>query len=134
MGTPAVVKDDRITGACGQRGGKHMVPNPSGGSMPAPAPLPFAAPLTTGLAATVVIAGKPAAVQDSQGTNDPPHAGLHPSDPAVAPPKQVGRVVAGSATVFFDGRPAAFTGCKVTMCLGEPGQLAGSATTVLVAG
>jgi uncharacterized Zn-binding protein involved in type VI secretion len=129
MAAAAVVQGDRITGACG----KHVVPSPSGGPMPAPAPPPFTAPLATGLATTVVIGGKPAAVQGSQGMNDPAHIGLHPSDPAQLPAAQQGRVVAGSATVFFDGRPAAFTGCKVTMCLGEAGQLAGTASTVLVA-
>ena len=46
---------------------------------------------------------------------------------------RVSRVVPESATVFFDGRPAAFTGCEVTMCTGAPAQLAGTAATVLVA-
>jgi uncharacterized Zn-binding protein involved in type VI secretion len=128
MGTPAVIKGDRITGTCTS----HLVPGPSG-AQPA-GPLPFSAPLTTGLAATVVIGGKPAAVQGSNGTNKPPHTGLHPSDPARPTAQQTGRVVAGSTTVFFDGRPAAFTGCTVTRCLGAPGQVAGTATTVLVAG
>jgi uncharacterized Zn-binding protein involved in type VI secretion len=129
MGTPAVVSSDRITGGCI----KHVVPGPSGSPVPSPGPLPFSAPLSTGLATTVFIGGKPAAVQGSSGTNDPAHTGLHPSDPFFIAGTQVGRVAAGSSTVFFDGRPAAFTGCEVTVCSGDPAQVAGSAATVLVA-
>jgi uncharacterized Zn-binding protein involved in type VI secretion len=129
MGTSAVVRGDRITGGCT----KHVVPGPSGSPVPSPGPLPFAAPLSTGLASTVFIGGKPAAVQGSSGTNAPAHTGLHPSDPFLTAPTQRGRVVAGSSTVFFDGRPAAFTGCAVVTCTGDPGQIAGSAATVLVA-
>src|SRR5687768_9879316 len=105
MGTPAVVRGDRITGGCT----KHVVPGPSGSPVPSPGPLPFTAPLSTGLATTVFIGGKPAAVQGSSGTNNPAHAGLHPSDPFFVATAQQGRVVAGSTTVFFDGRPAAYT-------------------------
>ncbi len=112
MGTPAVVLGDRISGMCAT----HMVPSPSGSPMPSPGP----------------VAGKPAAVQGSSGVNTPPHVGLHPSDPFLAPPAQQGRVVAGSGTVFLNGRPAAYTGCQVTSCSGAPGQVAGSAATVLI--
>jgi uncharacterized Zn-binding protein involved in type VI secretion len=128
MGTPAVVLGDRISGMCAT----HMVPSPSGSPMPSPGPLPFSAPLTTGLTTTVLVAGKPAAVQGSSGVNTPPHVGLHPSDPFLAPPAQQGRVVAGSGTVFLNGRPAAYTGCQVTSCSGAPGQVAGTAATVLI--
>ena len=128
MGTPAVVANDQITGSCAT----HVVPGPSGGPMPSPAPLPFSAPLTVGLAVAVTIGGKPMAVQGSGGMNVPPHAGLHPSDPFLVPSAQQGRVVAGSGTVLVEGRPAAYTGCPATTCAGVPGQLAGSAATVLV--
>jgi uncharacterized Zn-binding protein involved in type VI secretion len=130
MATAAVVQGDRITGRCTS----HVVPNPSGGPTPTPGPLPFTAPLTAGLATTVVIGGKPAAVQGTNGTNKPPHTGLHPSDPAQLASAQQGKVVAGSTSVFFDGRAAAFTGCTVTMCMGAPGRVSGTAATVLVAG
>jgi uncharacterized Zn-binding protein involved in type VI secretion len=129
MGMPAVVAGDRITGACAV----HVVPSPYGAPMPSPAPLPFSAPLTIGLANTVLIGGKPAAVQGSSGINTPPHVGLHPSDPFLAPPAQQGRVLIGSSTVFFEGRPAAYAGCPVTVCASVPGQVAGSAATVLIA-
>jgi len=128
MGTSAVVLGDRVTGVCAT----HVVPSPTGSPMPSPAPLPFSAPLTTGLATTVLVTGKPAAVQGSSGVNSPPHVGLHPADPFLTPVAQQGRVVTGSATVFFDGRPAAYTGCPVTSCSGAPAQVTGTAATVLI--
>ena len=39
--------------------------------------------------------------------NTPPHVGLHASDPFMAPPMQIGRVVSGSPTVMIGGKPAA---------------------------
>jgi uncharacterized Zn-binding protein involved in type VI secretion len=95
--------------------------------------MPFNAPLTQGLAASVQIHGKPAAVQGSSGLNTPPHVGLHPSDPSMAPPAQQGRVLVGSTSVFFEGKPAAYTGCQVAMCAQIPGQIVGSATDVIIA-
>ena len=94
--------------------------------------MPFSAPLTQSLATTVVIGGKPAAVQGSQGLNTPPHTGLHSSDPHMAPPTQIGRVLKGSSTVMFDGKPAAFSNCTTGVCLNAPGMLQGTAATVLI--
>lgn len=129
MGTPAAVVGDRIMGTCGT----HQIPNPSNGSpMPAP-PMPFSAPITLGVVATVLIAGKPAVTVGCSGVNLPPHVGLHPADPFMAGPAQIGRVVAGSTTVLIGGKPAAKTGVQVLCCV-QPGQLVGSATTVLVGG
>jgi uncharacterized Zn-binding protein involved in type VI secretion len=127
MGQPAVVANDRITGSCAT----HQVPSPSGSPMPSPGPLPFSAPLATGLASTVKINGKFAAVQGSSGVNTPAHPGLHASDPYFTPTTQQGKVVKGSGTVTFDGKPAAYTGCQVTSCA-APAQLAGSASMVTV--
>jgi len=117
---------DRITGICPI----HMTPGPVG-PQPSP-PLPFSAPLTIGLAPTVLITGKPAAVQGSSGLNVPPHVGIV-DPPYAAPPAQQGKVVTGSLTVLFEGKPAAKTGSTVTCCA-TPGQLAGTAVTVLVGG
>jgi len=128
VGNAAVVAGDRITGDCAV----HTVPSPTGAPMPAPAPLPFAAPLATALASTVTIEGRLAAVQGSTGLNVPPHPGLHPGDPFLAPPTQQGRVVTGSGTVRFDGRPAAYTGCPVTVCAAVAGRVTGTATTVSI--
>ncbi|HEY0639564.1 MAG TPA: PAAR domain-containing protein [Pseudonocardiaceae bacterium] len=130
MGTPAAVMGDKITATCNG----HQIPNPaSGAPQPAP-PMPFSAPLTQGLASTVTIGGKFAAVAGSNGLNTPPHVGLHASDPFMAPNTQQGTVAAGSGTVMFDGKPAAKTGVSCTVCMGQPGQLAGSAADVLIGG
>src|SRR5689334_10697961 len=101
MGAPAIVMGDQVTGMC-----VHQVPSPVGNPMPGP-PMPFSAPLTLGLCTTVLIGGKPAAVMGSSGINQPPHVGLHLSDPFMTPTLQVGRVVSGSPTVLFGGQPAA---------------------------
>lgn len=128
MGTPAAVMGDKITATCSV----HQIPNPATGApQPAP-PMPFSAPLLQSLATTVTIGGKFAAVAGSTGYNTPPHVGLHPSDPCLVPTTQQGIVTKGSTTVLFDGRPAAMTGATCTTCTGLPGQLAGTAATVLI--
>lgn len=129
MGQPAVKMNDRIVGQCAT----HQVPSPSGAPMPSPAPMPFSSPLLNGLEMTVNVEGQPAAVQGSTGFNLPPHVGLHASDPFLAPNLQEGKVIVGSSTVKFGGMPAAFTGCQTAICFQMPGQLTGTATTVLVA-
>jgi uncharacterized Zn-binding protein involved in type VI secretion len=96
--------------------------------------MPFSAPLLQNLATTVQIGGKPAVVVGSSGLNVPPHVGLHPSDPFMVPTTQMATVTAGSTTVLFDGKPAARTGSPCTVCAGAPGQLAGTAATVLIGG
>jgi len=130
MGQPAAVMGDKVTATCAA----HQIPNPASG-VPQPAPpMPFSAPLIQNLAPTVQIAGKPAAVVGSSGLNMPPHVGLHASDPFMAPPTQMATVTAGSTSVLIEGKPAAKTGSACTVCAGAPGQLAGTATTVLIGG
>jgi uncharacterized Zn-binding protein involved in type VI secretion len=129
MGTPAAVMGDRISGTCTT----HLVPGPTGAPTPVPQ-LPFSSPLTVALATRTLVAGKPAALQGSSGLNAPPHAGLHPSDPFMLPNTQIGRVVKGSTSVLIEGRPAAKTGSTCTTDAGAPGQLTGTATTVLIGG
>jgi uncharacterized Zn-binding protein involved in type VI secretion len=130
MGTPAAVMGDRIVATCAI----HQVPSPVGAPMPSPAPLPFSAPLVQALATTVTIGGKPAAVQGSSGVNTPPHVGLHATDPFMVPVMQRGMVTMGSTSVLIEGKPAAKTGSTCTVCGGLPGQLTGTATTVLIGG
>jgi uncharacterized Zn-binding protein involved in type VI secretion len=127
MAAPAVVASDKVMGSCAT----HLVPGPGGAPITSPAPLPFSAPLTAGLATTVTIGGKFAAVQGSSGVNTPPHPGLHASDPYLSTPQQ-GKVVKGSGTVTFNGKPAAYGGCQVSCCASAPAALAGSAATVQV--
>jgi uncharacterized Zn-binding protein involved in type VI secretion len=128
MGQPAATLNDRIMGMCAT----HQIPSPAGAPMPSPAPMPFSSPLTLGLAMTVQIGGKPAAVQGSSGFNTPPHVGLHATDPHMAPPTQSGRVLVGSTTVQFEGKGAAYTGCQTSICFQMPGNLAGTAATVQI--
>jgi uncharacterized Zn-binding protein involved in type VI secretion len=130
MGTPAAVMGDEIKGTCFV----HLIPNPATGAPQPGPPGQFAAPLLQGLATRTLIAGKPAAVQGSSGYNTPPHIGLHPADPFMLPPAQQGLIVVGSVSVLIEGRPAAKTGSACTICAGVPGQLIGSATTVLIGG
>jgi len=128
MGQPAVVLGDKLNGTCSI----HLMPNPASGAPQPSPPLPFSAPMTMGTCATVMIANKPTVVIGSQGLNTPPHVGLHPSDPFMAPPAQQGIVTQGSATVFFGGTPAARTGDQGTCCGMPVGVLAGTAATVMI--
>jgi uncharacterized Zn-binding protein involved in type VI secretion len=125
-----LVMGDKIQGQCAT----HQVPNPaSGAPQPSPAPLPFAAPLTLGLEATVTIGGKAVAVVGSSGYNTPPHVGLHPSDPYLVPTMQEGKVLTGSPTVMAGGKPVASTGSQVSMCFQVPGTPVSTVTDVTVA-
>lgn len=127
MGAPAVVMGDRVMGQCAI----HQIPNPATGVPQPSPPLPFSAPLTLGLCATVLIGGKAAAVVGSNGLNTPPHVGLHPSDPFMAPPLQKGQVVTGSLTVMLGGQPAATASSSCTCCA-TPGQISPTVTDVLI--
>ena len=129
MGTPAATQGDQITATCAG----HQVPNPASGAPQPGPPMPFSAPLLVGLEATVLIEGKPAAVLGSNGLNTPPHVGLHPADPFMAPPMQKGTVTQGSPTVLIGGKPAARTGSACIVCFGAPGQISGTAATVQIA-
>jgi uncharacterized Zn-binding protein involved in type VI secretion len=127
MGAPAIVMGDRITGMCAI----HQIPNPASGVPQPGPPMPFSAPVTVNTVASVLIGGKPAATMGSQGINTPPHVGLHATDPFMAPPMQVGRIVAGSPTVLIGGKPAASATSSCTCCV-TPGTLVPTVTTVLV--
>jgi uncharacterized Zn-binding protein involved in type VI secretion len=127
MGAPAIVMGDKITGQCPN----HLIPNPATGAPQPSPPLPFSAPITMGTVATVLIGGKPAAVAGSTGLNTPPHVGLHPADPFLAPPTEIGTVVVGSPTVLIGGTPAATAQSQCTCCV-VPGTLVPTVTTVLI--
>jgi uncharacterized Zn-binding protein involved in type VI secretion len=127
LGTPAIVMNDRITGTCAI----HQIPNPASGAPQPSPPVPFSAPLSQGLETKVLIGGKAAAVMGSSGMNTPPHVGLHVSDPYAVPTMQIGRIVKGSRSVLFGGKPAASQSSSATCCV-TPGVLVPSQTTVLV--
>jgi uncharacterized Zn-binding protein involved in type VI secretion len=128
MGQP-IVSGDQVKATCAI----HMMPNPATGAPQPAGPLPFSAPLTTGLATQTTIGGKPAAVMGSGGVNNPPHVGLHPADPFMAPPAQQALVMTGSATVLIEGKPAATTESQATAC-GIPGAICVPTTTTVTIG
>jgi uncharacterized Zn-binding protein involved in type VI secretion len=129
MGQPAIVMGDRITGQCAI----HQVPNPASGvPQPSPAPMPFSAPLQSGLKTTVLIGGKAAAVVGSWGLNFPPHIGLHVTDPYTIPSMQRGSVVGGSATVLIGGQMAATASSSAICCAGLAGSLVPTVANVMI--
>jgi uncharacterized Zn-binding protein involved in type VI secretion len=125
----ALVQGDQVTAQCAI----HLVPNPATGAPQPSPPLPFAAPLTIGLASSVTIGGKPAAVPGASGVNTPPHVGLHPSDPFMLPAAQQAQVISGVVTVLIEGKPAATDQSQVTCC-GIPGGIPHSTTTTVTVG
>jgi uncharacterized Zn-binding protein involved in type VI secretion len=125
-----LVMGDKIQGQCAI----HQVPNPaSGAPQPSPAPMPFSAPLLSGLESTVTIGGKPVAVMGSSGYNLPPHVGLHPADPYMVPTMQEGKVLTGSPTVTAGGKAMATSSSQVSMCAQVPGQPVATVSDVTVA-
>ena len=90
-----------------------MIPSP-GGPIPTPLPTPFQGTLTSGLVASVKIAGQPAAVVGSGADNTPPH--IPAVGPFQAPPSNKATVFQGSATVMIGGQPAARNLDPVVTC------------------
>src|SRR5262245_28787452 len=120
-----LVQGDKITGQCPG----HMIPSASG---TAPAgPLPFSAPLTDGLEASVTIGGKAVAVMGASGINSQPHVGL--ADAFAVANTQKGLVMSGSPTVTAGGKPIATTDSQCQMCMAVPGKPVSSVTSVTVA-
>jgi uncharacterized Zn-binding protein involved in type VI secretion len=130
VGAPVIVMGDMIMGPCPP--GIHQIPGPPAGNpIPTPSPLPFAAPITMGCVETVIIGGAPAAVVGASGLNEPPHIGLHASDPFLVPLMQRGEILSGSQTVLVVGRPAATATSTCTSCM-APATLVPSVATVLI--
>jgi uncharacterized Zn-binding protein involved in type VI secretion len=126
MGKPAVKQNDQVTGQCTG----HQIPAPNGSPMAAP-PMPFAAKLLDTPASTVFVEGQLAVVEGASGPNLPVHAPvLHASDPQVS--DQSAKIEKGSSSVFFDGHPAAYSGCTTSICVTRQGSVMGTASTVLI--
>lgn len=123
-----LVMGDKIQGNCSI----HQIPNPASGAPQPGPPMPFSSPLLMGLEPTVTIGGKAVAVMGSSGYNTPPHVGLHPADPSMAPPMQEGKVLTGSPTVTAGGKAIATTDSQVTMCASVPGQPLSTVSDVTV--
>ena len=126
MPAPAIVMGDKITGMCPM----HQIPGPVGNPQPAP-PMPFSAPLTWVSAPRCSSAASRRPSSARPATNTPPHVGLHPADPFMVPPMQVGHVSSGSPTVLFEGKPAV-NATRERDLLRDPGSLVPTVTTVMV--
>lgn len=131
MGQPAAKQGDRVVAT-----DTHVVLIPSpGGPVPTPLPHPFTGQLDGGLAADVLIEGKPAAVQGSTATNTPAH--VPQGGPFQKPPSNRATIQVGSATVLVGGKPAARNG-DVALTCNDPADLpvgtVVAAGTVLIGG
>lgn len=111
MGKPAAKLGDSIVNA----GDLHIVLVPSpGGPVPTPQPFPFNGKISINLSQNVRINGRPAAVVGSVAQNMPPH--IPQGGAFLVPPTNLGRVIAGSATVRINGRAAARAGDFCETC------------------
>lgn len=111
-----------------------MVPSPTG-PVPTPTPLPFVGTITDGCSQNVLIGGQPAAVLGSGVVNNPPH--LPTGGVFQNPPTNRGTILAGSATVLINGKPAARQGDTVLTCADPapaPNGVVRAAGTVLIGG
>jgi uncharacterized Zn-binding protein involved in type VI secretion len=112
-----------------------LVPSP-GGPIPTPLPHPFSGTIGSGLVATVLIAGQPAATVGSVATNQPAHIPTPPGTSFQAPPANQGTVHMGSTTVSIGGMAAARHGDPARTC-NDPveapiGQVIAPSPTVLI--
>lgn len=108
MGVAAAKQGDKITAT-----DQHLI-QPPGTAPPVSTPLPFSGVLDGGLSSNVNIMKLPAATRDSTATNTPPH--LPTGGTFVNPPSNRGTIVAGSATVNINGKPAARNGDTAKTC------------------
>jgi len=92
-----------------------LVPTP-GGPVPTPLPHPFNGQIQGATVPTVNVGGQPVAVQDSIAINQPPHIPTPPGASFQAPPKNQGKVLSASMTVFAGGKGVARIGDTVMTC------------------
>ena len=105
---PAAKKGDKITA-----NDLHIV-QPPGTAPPASVQHPFKGIISGNLSANVNIMGKPAATMNSTATNLPAHLPI--GGTFVKAPRNRGSIIAGSATVFINGKPAARSGDAAITC------------------
>lgn len=115
MSQPAAKQGDKVVGI-----DTHvlMVPSPAG-PVPTPTPMPFSGQLDGALSTDVVIDDKAAAVEGSTASNAPGH--LPVAGPFQKSPSNKGTINVGSATVLFNGKPAARNGDTALTC-NDPGD------------
>ena len=110
MGQPAAKQGDQIMAT-----DTHIINIPSpGGPVPTPLPHPFAGMIDGSLSADVNVEGKPAAVQGSTASNNPPH--IPQGGPFQSPPANKANIQMGSSSVFINGKPAARNGDTAMTC------------------
>ncbi len=90
-----------------------MIPSP-GGPVPTPTPMPFNGMLSGGLASSVLIENKPAAVKGSTADNTPAH--IPAGGPFQKPPSNQATVKSGSGKVLLENKQAARAGDPATTC------------------
>jgi uncharacterized Zn-binding protein involved in type VI secretion len=113
MGQPAAKQGDRVTS---QDIHIVMVPSPPGPPTPVSLPHPFAGVIAGGLSTNVKIMGRAAATAGSTADNTPPHVPMAPGVTFQRPPSNKALILAGSATVFINGKPAARNGDRAVTC------------------
>jgi uncharacterized Zn-binding protein involved in type VI secretion len=110
MGMPAAKKDDTITAK-----DVHLI-QPPGTAPPASVQHPFKGKIEGKLSTNVNIMGKPAATVKSTATNTPAHQPIGGTFVIAPGPANRGTIIAGSATVFINGKPAARSGDTAITC------------------
>jgi len=99
MGLPAAKQSDQIMAT-----DFHIILVPPLAT-PVPTPMPFTGIIDDKLSSDVNIMGMSAAVLGSTATNTPPHIPV--GGTFQIPPANQGEIIAGSVTVFINGKPAA---------------------------
>src|SRR5947208_3152570 len=118
MGQPAAKKGDQIMAT-----DVHILLIPTGPSVtPTPTPMPFAGIIDGGLSSDVNIMGMPAAVLGSTATNTPSH--IPTGGSFASPPRNKATIIAGSATVLINNKPAARSSDQALTC-NDPVDLPG---------
>ena len=97
----------------------HLI-QPPGTVPPVLTPHPFNGIINGSLSADVNIMGMPAATMKSTASNTPAHLPI--GGTFVKPPANRGTIIAGSATVFINGKPAARNGDAAFTC-NDPADL-----------
>lgn len=109
MGQPAAKQGDQVTAT-----DIHIILVPAVVPVPTPTPHPFIGILQSSLSPNVRVMGRAAATVGSMADNTPPHIPIGGS--FSKPPTNKGMIVAGSATVMINGKPAARNGDKALTC------------------
>jgi uncharacterized Zn-binding protein involved in type VI secretion len=133
MGQPAAKDGDQVVGT-----DTHIVLVPAGPPLvPTPLPHPFIGQLDGGLASSVQIEGKAAAVVGSTAKHTSGHIPTPPGTSFQKPPSNSGTVQVGSGTVLVEGKGLARSGDTVQTCndpADAPVSSIVAAGTVLVGG